>query len=152
MAVTGGCPGKPGRGPSGGSPFHRGSYHSEFGEHPILGPDKGCALCFGASTKETTTSDPMIMRMSKADLADLDYVMLSVTHNQWLKEGGQFKASDKGLVWSGSHTIDLDTAVRVKRPIALQQFEDSCNHNSTEYNVPVRVVDIVMCMMLGENG
>lgn len=104
-------------------------------------------------------------RMTKAE-AELDYHLLNVGKNMWLKKGEGHELAvatsylpsspgDKkpkvdvegGVIVFGGFTSELSEALMVKRPLALQQFLVDCRRDATDYNIPVRVVDLVACQL-----
>lgn len=67
-------------------------------------------------------------------LNNLDYVLLNVSRNLWVGP-------------NGTYTKEPGEAVTMKRLPALDQFIESCKANSGDYNVPVRLQDLVACSM-----
>ncbi len=89
------------------------------------------------------------------DLNHLEYVMLNVEHNLWVAGDeweqysplGFISASPApGIIIPPGFTNDLGKARRILRMPALQRFVDTFNRGSG-YEIPVRIVDIVMVAM-----
>jgi hypothetical protein len=67
-------------------------------------------------------------------LNDLDYILLNVSRNLWVAPEGQY-------------TKVPSEAATLKRIPALDQFISDCKNNAPDYNVPVRLQDLVACSM-----
>ena len=67
-------------------------------------------------------------------LNDLDYILLNVSKNLWVGP-------------DGTHTKVPSEAAVLKRIPALDQFINDCKNNAGDYNVPVRLQDLVACSM-----
>lgn len=80
------------------------------------------------------------IKMAKANiegsaaLNDLDYILLNVSRNLWVAPDSQY-------------TKEPGEALVLKRLPALDQFVEACKANNGDYNVPVRLQDLVACSM-----
>lgn len=72
-------------------------------------------------------------------LNDLDYYLINVSRSKWV---GPLDA--KG---NRTYSKDVADAAMFKRIEALDQFIEACRNNATDYDVPVRVRDLVACQM-----
>ena len=85
-------------------------------------------------------SDREIAKMAKvgvegsAELNNIDYILMNVSRNLWV-------APD------GAYTKEPSEALVLKRIPALDQFVEACKSNAGDYNVPVRLQDLVACGM-----
>ena len=72
--------------------------------------------------------------LTPEEVEDLDYILLNVSKNLWVSEDG--------------FTSDKSRARVCKRPEALGQFLESCKANAADYNVPIRLMDILAAELL----
>ena len=84
-------------------------------------------------------NDREIAKMAKvgvegsSELNNIDYILMNVSRNLWVAPDGYTKEPSEALV--------------LKRIPALDQFVEACKNNAGDYNVPVRLQDLVACSM-----
>lgn len=101
-------------------------------------------LCWTAITREASVEKSLVwqgrkMRTKMAEdevsaLNDIDYVLMNVSRNLWVGPNGTF-------------TKDAGEAAVFKRIPALDQFVEACKSNASDFNVPVRLQDLVLSKM-----
>jgi hypothetical protein len=91
-----------------------------------------------AEKKEKKEKRAPVGPEGSAALNELTYVLVNVSRNLWV-----------GPIIDGvqTYTKDASEAAQFKRLAALDQFIEDCKREAGDYNVPVRVQDLVACQM-----
>lgn len=74
-----------------------------------------------------------------SNLNDIDFILLNVSRNLWV--------GPDGPDGKPTYTNEAGQAKVLKRLPALDQFVEACKANAGDYDVPIRLQDLVSCSM-----